>query len=428
MDRVVLHCDANKYYASVEILDNPALRPYPVAVCGSQEDRHGIVLTANAIAKKYGIQTGMANWEAKQACPDLIILHPRYERYLHFSRLMRKIYLEYSDRVEAFGLDENWIDLTNPGITIEDGARIADVIRNRVHEELGLTISVGVSFNKIFAKLGSDMKKPDATTVIRRDDFREKVWPLPVSELLYVGRQTTKKYAVINIHTIGDLAHYDAACLRYKFGKTAEMLQSYAQGTDITPVMPVSEAMAIKSIGNSTTAPSDIENRDDALCIFTILAECVAMRLREHGFRSRNISIAVRNVTRYTDVTGKTHTGLEWHSCQRMLPSATNLASDIIREGMKLFHERYDLLYPFRGLGVSCGTLVPDTVPLQMDLFGDMEKKTRLEQLERSVDRLRLRYGNNIVQKGIVLIDRKAATLDPKADHTIHPVAMYGIG
>ena len=427
MDRVILHCDANKYYASVEILDNPALRPYPVAVCGSQEDRHGIVLTANAIAKGFGIQTGMANWQAKQVCPNLIILHPRYERYLHFSRLMRKIYLEYSDRVEAFGLDENWVDLSNPGVTIEDGARIANAIRNRVREELGLTISVGVSFNKIFAKLGSDMKKPDATTVIRRDDFKEKVWPLPVSELLYVGRQTTKKYADINIRTIGDLAKFDSDCLRSKFGKTADVLQSYAQGVDMTPVMPVSESMAIKSIGNSTTAPSDIENRDDALCIITILAECVAMRLREHGFRSRNISIAVRNVIQYTDGNNRTTTSLDWHSCQHMLGSSTNLAVDIIREAMKLFDERYARMYPFRGLGISCGTLVPESVPVQMDLFGSAEKQARMEQLERNVDMLRNRFGNNIVQKGIVLIDRKAATLDPKADHTIHPVAMYGM-
>ncbi|MEA4929903.1 MAG: DNA polymerase IV [Candidatus Limiplasma sp.] len=351
MDRVILHCDANKYYASVEILDNPALRPYPVAVCGSQEDRHGIVLTANAIAKGFGIQTGMANWQAKQVCPNLIILHPRYERYLHFSRLMRKIYLEYSDRVEAFGLDENWVDLSNPGVTIEDGERIANIIRNRVREELGLTISVGVSFKKIFAKLGSDLKKPDATTVIRKDDFREKVWPLPVSELLYVGRQTTKKYADINIRTIGDLARFDAECLRRKFGKTADMLQSYARGVDMTPVMSVSESMAIKSIGNSTTAPSDIENRDDALCIVTILAECVAMRLREHGFRSRNISIAVRNVIKYTDGNNRTTTSLDWHSCQHMLATSTNLAVDIIREAMKLFDERYARMYPFRGLG-----------------------------------------------------------------------------
>ena len=427
MDRVILHCDANKYYASVEILDNPVLRPYPVAVCGSQEDRHGIVLTANAIAKGFGIQTGMANWQAKQVCPNLIILHPRYERYLHFSRLMRKIYLEYSDRVEAFGLDENWVDLSNPGVTIEDGERIANVIRNRVREELGLTISVGVSFNKIFAKLGSDLKKPDATTVIRRDDFKDKVWPLPVSELLYVGRQTTKKYADINIRTIGDLAKFDSECLRRKFGKTADMLQSYARGVDMTPVMPVSESMAIKSIGNSTTAPSDIENRDDALCIVTILAECVAMRLREHGFRSRNISIAVRNVVKYTDGNNRTTTSLDWHSCQHMLGTSTNLAMDIIREGMKLFDERYARMYPFRGLGISCGTLVPESVPVQMDLFGSAEKQARMEQLERNVDMLRNRFGNNIVQKGIVLIDRKAATLDPKADHTIHPVAMYGM-
>lgn len=271
------------------------------------------------------------------------------------------------------------------------------------------------------------MKKPDATTVIRREDFREKVWPLPVSDLLYVGPQTTKKYAAINIRTIGDLAMEDADYLKRKFGKTGQVLQCYAQGLDMSPVMPVSETMAIKSIGNSTTAPSDIENRDEALCIFTILAESVAMRLREHGFRGRNISIGVRRVIKVTDTDNRTKTSLEWHSCQHMLHGSTNLALDITREAMKLFDERYANMYPFRGVGISCGTLTPDDAPMQLDLLGSTERKLRVEQLERNVDALRKRFGNNIVQKGIVLIDRQAAMLDPKADHTIHPVAMFGM-
>ena len=253
MERVILHCDANAFYASVECLYTPSIRHSPVAVCGSVEERHGIVLTKNQIAKQFGVQTGEAIWQARQKCPDLICVPPDYGLYIRFSKCMRRIYEEYSDRVESFGLDEAWIDLSNPGLTIRDGERIAHEIRLRVKRELGITVSVGVSFNKIFAKLGSDMKKPDAVTVIPPDSFRDMVWPLPVGDLLFVGQATRRKLADMNVRTIGDLARFDAECLRSRLGKPGLMLKAYAAGLDRSPVMPADERMAIQSIGNSTT-------------------------------------------------------------------------------------------------------------------------------------------------------------------------------
>ena len=232
MERVILHCDANAFYASVECLYTPSIRHRPVAVCGSVEERHGIVLTKNQIAKQFGVQTGEAIWQARQKCPDLICVPPDYGLYIRFSKRMRRIYEEYSDRVESFGLDEAWIDLSNPGLTIRDGERIAHEIRLRVKRELGITVSVGVSFNKIFAKLGSDMKKPDAVTVIPADSFREKVWPLPVGDLLFVGPATRRKLADMNVRTIGDLARFDAECLRGRLGKPGLVLKAYAAGLD----------------------------------------------------------------------------------------------------------------------------------------------------------------------------------------------------
>lgn len=208
-DRTILHCDMNNFYASVECLYNPALRGKPVAVGGDVEARHGIILAKNYEAKKYGVQTGEALWQAKQKCPGLTIVPPSFEKYLRFSRLAREIYGCYTDRIESFGLDECWLDLTGSERLFGGGKAVADKLRERIKFELGVTISVGVSHNKIFAKLGSDMKKPDATTVITRENYKDVVWPLPVSDLLFVGPATTRKLARYGIHTIGQLAQAD---------------------------------------------------------------------------------------------------------------------------------------------------------------------------------------------------------------------------
>ena len=413
MERVILHCDANAFYASVECLYTPSIRQSPVAVCGSVEERHGIVLTKNQIAKQFGVQTGEAIWQARQKCPDLICVPPDYALYIRFSQRMRRVYEEYSDRVESFGLDEAWIDLTNPGLTIRDGERIAHEIRPRVKRELGITVSVGVSFNKVFAKLGSDMKKPDAVTVISQDSFRDMVWPLPVGDLLFVGPATRRKLADMNVRTIGDLARFDAKCLRSRLGKPGLMLNAYAAGLDRSPVMWADLRRAIQSVGNSATPPHDLETPADARCLYYLLAESVAARLRQEGLRARCVSISARNAELVT------------RSCQQTLPRATSLTGEIAQAAMRLFDGRFSDGFPYRSAGLSCSALTPDDAPAQLDFLGDEARRIKTERLESAIDGLRRRFGHQIVRRAVVLTDGQYAQINPKEEHTVHPVPFY---
>lgn len=413
MERVILHCDANAFYASVECLYTPSIRHRPVAVCGSVEERHGIVLTKNQIAKQFGVQTGEAIWQARQKCPDLICVPPDYGLYIRFSKRMRRIYEEYSDRVESFGLDEAWIDLSNPGLTIRDGERIAHEIRLRVKRELGITVSVGVSFNKIFAKLGSDMEKPDAVRVIPADSFREKVWPLPVGDLLFVGPATRRKLADMNVRTIGDLARFDAGCLRGRLGKPGLVLKAYAAGLDRSPVMPADARMAIQSVGNSATPPHDLQTPADARCLCYLLAESVAARLRQEGLRARCVSLSVRSAELVT------------RSCQQTLPRATNLTGEIAQAAVQLFDGRFAGGFPYRSAGLSCSVLTPDDAPVQLDFLGDEARRIKTERLESAIDGLRRRFGHQIVRRAVVLADGQYAQMNPREEHTVHPVPFY---
>ena len=301
-DRIILHVDCNCFYASVEMLYHPELAGKPLAVGGDPEQRHGIVLTANYIAKRRGVKTGMALWEARQTCPDVIFVPPRMYLYLRFSRMARAIYQEYSDKVESFGLDECWIDLSDScrvlgdhTRTIENGYRIAQEISGRVRKELGITVSIGVSWNKIYAKLGSDYKKPDAITVFDRDNYRKLIDPLPVSDLLYVGRRTDKKLEKYGIRTIGELAEADPRYLQNWFGKIGLMLSVFARGEDQTPVNDLGVEAPIKSVGNSTTTPRDLVDDEDVRLVLYLLAESVSERLRENHFEGQVISVYVRN-------------------------------------------------------------------------------------------------------------------------------------
>ncbi|MEG1525801.1 MAG: DNA polymerase IV [Clostridia bacterium] len=413
MDRVILHSDANSFYISVESVYQPKLWHVPAVVAGCVEERHGIILTKNQLAKRYGIQTGQAIWQAKQQCPDLVCVPPDYELYVRFSKRLRQIYEEYSDRVESFGLDEAWIDLTNPGVTIADGERIAHEIRNRIHEELGITVSVGVSFNKIFAKLGSDYKKPDAVTVISRENYQQIVHPLPVQDLLYVGRSTQKKLNNLNVRTIGDLAHLDANLVNWNLGKVGLMLKCYAMGADQSPVMPTAYSLAVKSVGNSTTPPHDLTCMEDARCIFFLLAESVAARLRDGGFVARCISISARTTTLVTN------------SRQQTLSMPTNLSGEIAATAIRLFDDRFAKGFPYRSVGISCSGLMPDTVPVQLDLLDDERSRMRQLCLEKSIDGLRKRFGHQVIQRGVVLQDRGYAKINPVDEHTIHPVPFF---
>ena len=413
MSRTILHLDANCFYAAVECLYHPSIRNKPVAVCGDPEARHGIVLTATYEAKRMGVHVGQAIWQARQTCPQLITVPPNYSLYIHFSQMMRQMWEEYSDRVESFGLDECWADVSSNAMDVRQGKLLADKLRNRVKNELGITISVGVANNKIFAKLGSDFKKPDGTTAIYPETFRETVWPLPAKDLLYVGPSTTKKLARLGIYTIGDLARANSGLLKTMLGKNGLLLQAFALGLDTSPVMPVTAAAAIKSIGNSTTTPHDIATAEDAKCVYYLLAESVAARLREHGFRTQCVSVSARTTELFTS------------SCQTMIRPATDITSEIADTAYKLFMTRFVQNLPLRSVGISCSRLIPTQAPMQLSFADDPTVRIKKEHLDQAIDDLRRRYGHNVVQRGVVMTDASFAMLKPKEDHVIHPVPFW---
>ena len=393
-DRTILHSDLNSFYASVEIRNDPALADQPVAVGGDEQARHGIVLAANQLAKRHGIRTAEALWSARRKCPELVIVRPHFDEYARFSQAVRQIYLDYTSQIEPMSLDEAFLDVTGSRSLFGDGETIAHTIRRRVKRELGLTVSVGVSFNKIFAKLGSDYKKPDAVTVFSRENYRALVWPQPAANLLYVGRATAKKLAGIGVHTIGDLAAADPAALHMLLGKMGPMLHAYANGWDRSPVAEYAAREEAKSIGNMVTAPRDICTPRDADLVLWPLCESVAHRLRRHGLCAGSLSLYIRDVE------------LEVHTRQCQLVPPTWLARELMEHARALLARHYKWKLPIRTLGVSAGELIPaDAVSLQLDLDGTAEKRDKLERIERAMDGLKDRYGAAAVRRGTELID-----------------------
>ena len=393
-DRTILHSDLNSFYASVEIRNDPALAGRPVAVGGDEQARHGIVLAANPLAKRHGIRTAEALWSARRKCPELVIVRPHFDEYARFSQAVRQIYLDYTSQIEPMSLDEAFLDVTGSRDLFGDGETIAHTIRRRVKRELGLTVSVGVSFNKIFAKLGSDYKKPDAVTVFSRENYRALVWPQPAANLLYVGRATAKKLAGIGVHTIGDLAAADPAALHMLLGKMGPMLHAYANGWDRSPVAEYAAREEAKSIGNMVTAPRDICTPRDADLVLWPLCESVAHRLRRHGLCAGSLSLYIRDVE------------LEVHTRQCQLAPPTWLARELMEHARALLARHYKWKLPIRTLGVSAGELIPaDAVSLQLDLEGTAEKRDKLERIERAMDGLKDRYGAAAVRRGTELID-----------------------
>ena len=385
--RTILHSDLNNFFASVECVYDPTLKERPMAVCGDPQARHGIVLAKNLPAKRAGVVTGEAIWQARQKCPDMVVRPPNYALYLRFSGMVRRIYAAYTHQIEPFGLDEAWLDVTGHEL---DGEAIAAQLRKRTREELGLTLSVGVSFNKVFAKLGSDMKKPDATTVILPDNYREKVWPLPAEALLFVGPATRRRLADRNLHTIGDIARCDPGVLRAALGKCGEMLWTFANGLDQSPVAALDETAAIKSVGNSTTGPRDISCDREARAVLTALSESVAERLRAQGMRGRVVCLSVRDCD------------LRCFSVQRRVPVATALANEIGECAMALFRKHYRWPRPVRSLGVSVSALELEGQAEQLSMFPDAGRIRRYE-LERTVGDIRRRFGRCAVQRASLL-------------------------
>lgn len=411
MKRTILHVDLDAFYASVETLYNPSLRGKPVAVVGDQELRHGIVLAKSYEAKRFGVQTGDAIWQAKQKCKELNLVPAHFSEYLKFSRLSKEIFADYSDRCESFGLDESWIDLTGCTHLHGEGPQAAEEIRRRIKFELGITASVGVSFNKVFAKLGSDMNKPDGVTVIPYESFRETVWPLPVKDLLYVGRATTRKLQSYGITTIGDLAKTDLKFLEYRFGKIGGMLWMFANGLDTSPVSNIGAKSLIKSVGNSTTAPRDLTTGRDVRITLYALCESVAERLREHGFRCKTVAVSIRD------------NALQSYERQLTLPRPSCTSTEIFEAAFALYQRHHGNGLPVRSIGVrACNLLVQDAV--QLSLYPDIAKAQARERLEETVDDLRRRFGHFAVQRGVMLTDRELSALNPKDDHIIHPIGF----
>lgn len=417
MERTILHSDANCFYASVEMLYHPEYVGKPLAVGGDSEARHGIVLTANYIAKRSGVKTGMALWQAKQVCPDLIFVPPRMDLYLKFSSMLREIYSEYTNQVEPYGCDEAWLDVTDSFSLKGDGRKIAEEINRRVKKELGITVSIGISWNKIFAKLGSDYKKPDGITEFNRTNYRELIWKLPVSDLLYVGRSTNRTLQKYGIRTIGELARTDLSFLERQLGKMGLVIYSFANGWDDSPVSVEGYQAPIKSIGNSTTTPRDLENDQDVQIILMALAESVAARLRKHGFKCNVVSISIRD------------NGLFHFSRQRKLQDLTDITDEIMSAAYQLFRENYHWPRPIRSLGIRADDLVmgqvPVQVPVQLDLFMNEQRREKQEKLDRAVDDIRRRFGYHSVQRAFMYQDKILSSLDAQGSHTVHPVGYF---
>ncbi len=397
MKRVILHCDMNNFYASVECMLDPTLRDKAVVVGGSVEQRHGIVLAKNYKAKAFGIQTGDAIWQAKLKCKDIVVVPPTYEQYLKFSQLARNIYARYTDLIEPFGMDECWLDLTGSGL-FGTGEEIAEQIRQAIKFELGLTISIGVSFNKIFAKLGSDMKKPDAITVINEDTFRNQIWQLPANELLGVGRATNQKLSNYGIHTIGQLANADETLLRSMFGINGSKLKNYASGNDRSLVTANDYILPVKSIGHGITTVQDLENPAEVWCVMLSLAQDIGTKLRKHKKKATGVAIDIRNNELSTR---------QWQ-CKLEMP--TQSAALLAQTAFTLFMEHYQWQHDIRSLTVRAISLVDEDTPVQVDFFTDMRTIEKRETLELTVEHLRQRFGKDSIKSAVLFQNIKLPT------------------
>ena len=389
-ERVILHCDLNCFFASVELLRYPALRDVPVAVCGDPESRHGIVLAKNEAAKQLGVKTAETIWQARQKAPHLITLPPHHGLYREYSRKVNAIYGQYTDLVEPFGIDESWLDITGSmHLFGGDGKAIADQLRERLREELGLTISVGVSFNKIFAKLGSDYKKPDATTVIDRGNWQAIVWPLPVGDLLGVGRSTQKLLRQYGVETIGQLAAFPRQTLETLLGKHGTQLHDYANGLENSPVRPQHEAEPVKSVGNGTTFPQNLTTREQVHAGIAVLADSVASRLRHAGLYAGGVQVTVRD-PQFHD-----------RSRQRQLAAPTHLIRDLTDAAMELVFELWKPPSPIRALTVTAIHLVQEGEAYeQVDLFSSGPGKEKQEKLEGAMEQIRKKFGADAIVFG----------------------------
>ena len=398
--RNILHCDMNNFYASVECMLDPTLKKYPIAVCGSVEERHGIVLAKNYKAKAFDVKTGDAVWQAKQKCKDLVVVPPHYEEYIKYSKLARSVYERYTDQVEPYGMDECWLDISGTEKIFGSPEKVANEIRETMKFELGLTISVGVSFNKIFAKLGSDMKKPDAITVIPKESFKEIVWDLPASDMLGVGRATEKKLSSVGIRTIGQLAQFPVDFFQRRLGKCGVDIWRFANGLDTSPVTVRDIEAPDKTVGHGMTAVQDLENPAEVWKFILELCQDIGHRLYVFNKKATGIAIAIRDKNLFTK---------QW---QCGLPVSTQSPSVIAKEAFSLFSNSYDWIHPIRSITVRAINLTSLDTPCQLDLFSDPIKVAKAESLDKTIENLRYRFGKKIIRNACLLNNPKMSPHD----------------
>lgn len=392
MDRVILHCDMNGFFASVELLDYPHLKDKPMAVCGNPENRHGIILAKNEIAKSFGVVTAETLWQARKKCPDLQVVPPHHSKYKHYSKLINDIYLRYTDMVEPFSVDESWLDVTGSIQLFGTGRQIADRLRETVKNELGLTLSAGVSFNKIFAKMGSDYKKPDATTVITRENFKALLWPLDIRAMFFVGKATAAKLSEFGIKTIGELALSDKKMISSLLGKQGSIIHDYANGLDSTPVLRYDQLEKVKSIGNGTTFRRNLTGAEDIRTAVIGLSDTVATRLRKHKMKAFGVKVDIKDPD------------FKVISRQQQLDNPTNLSEVIADTAMSIIRKSWRMRNPIRLITITAINLCDENQAQQLSLFSDENIMTEKgEKMERAMDNIREKFGSGAINFGSVI-------------------------
>jgi len=406
MDRIILHYDLNYFYANVEMLYHPETRDLPIAVGGDAEKRHGIILAKNPLAKSFGIKTGEALWQAKKKCPNLLIYPATTDKYSKFSKKVKRISMDYSDKIESFGIDEAWLDITHTAHLFGTPLHLAFILKERIKRELGVTISIGISYNKVFAKLASEYGGVDTITLINRKNKGELIDPLDVGKLLFIGRKTVIKLNTLNINTIGDLALASPQLLLKHFGKVGTAMYLYANGLDESDV--ISEDRVPKSVGNSSTTVNDMFTYQDIYLVLSVLSQSVATRLKKQNLKGRCLTLNIRTKD------------LVWSSFQTTLSEHTNLYSDIIKTAFALLQKHYRLETPLRSIGVSLNQLIKDASMQQLSLF-EQKEKDRSFTLENTIDEIRNRFGYSTVDYAILKLNEKLTDFAPSTEQFVFP-------
>ena len=411
MERIIIHSDMNSCYASIECSLNPELKGKPVAVGGSVEDRHGIILAKTAEAKKFGVTTGEAIWQAQRKCPDLIVVPPHFDIYAEYSALARDIYRRYTDEIEPMGLDEAWCDITGSILLFGSAENITNGIRKAFKEELGITVSIGVSFNKIFAKLGSDLAGTDEVVTITKENYKDVVWPLDVGAIMGVGRKTAEKLRSYGISTVGDLAVRDVKDLHFLLGVVGDDLWRYANGYDDSRVMKDGYMRDVKSIGHGVTCREDLINDEEVWLGFLKLCQDISRRLRKEKLAARGVQIAVRDSFLMT----------KQFQCETVYP--TQSATEIAKTAFKLFKDNYQWRNNVRALSVRAINLCDEDVPVQLDLSGEYKQHDRQKSIDDATFMLREKFGSDAVFNCSVMMEKKMPDMQGKKSPL--PIRMF---